>query len=188
VRRRRLLATLGAAGLGAAAGCVAPRIADRPCPPVATDADRHVCSHTGTAGGLSIAVSDPVRPPARESLEDVRVRIANRTGAPVTIAPRDWRVFRNAGRGWRERDPGLADPTTETVPEGGSVSWSGLDALWGVGAAGPTPRGLYAGVVRAGAGDAVVDLVALVRVRARTGGRAVSPGSAARARRPGRAR
>lgn len=164
--RRHVLALLG----GTLAGCTTPalsvpRIEDQPCPPVEVHASRSVCSHAEPHDGLQITAEPTAVSTDPESLGTVSVEIENRTGTPVEYDPYRWRVYRNAGWGWTEREePSNPRSDADTIPPGGSAGWSGIDALWKIGATGPTPAGLYAAVTTVAVGEKLVACVALVRV------------------------
>lgn len=174
--RRALLALVAPALAGCAGAAPLPSIDDQPCPPLDLPEDRAVCSHTDAPGRIDVSVSPVTVPPAPESLEAVRLRVANGRDVAMRYDPARWRLHRDAGLGWREREGSFgAPPGVETMPPGGSVSWSGVDALFDLGAAGRTPPGLYAAVLPvwpgggdgdrpAGASDGAVACVFLFRV------------------------
>ena len=148
--RRTMLAAATAAIAGCATGPLlpVPRIADQPCPPLDLPEPRAVCSHTDESGGIDVSVDPSTASTAPESLEPVRLRVENGTDAPLLYDGRDWRLYRHGGTRWRRReDIGSGPHGVETMPPGGSASWSGIDALFRLGAAGRTPAGLYAAVL-----------------------------------------
>ncbi|MFC7172509.1 hypothetical protein ACFQL0_02250 [Haloplanus litoreus] len=65
-----------------------------------------------------------------------------RHGRPLRYDTADWRLYRDAGTGWRRREEIRDGPRdVETMPPGGSASWSGIDALFRLGADGRTLQG-----------------------------------------------
>lgn len=157
--RRRVLAVAGSALTGAAvAGCQAPldsipRIEDQDCPPMDRLADETVCSHTDTDGGIDLDVTPSSVPTGPEALEDLRLLIENNGDETITYDPRGWELYRTTGGGWNRRESDRSSSgETEQLPPGNSASWSGLDAIFGLGGDGPTPAGLYAAVLTVGSG------------------------------------
>lgn len=164
--RRTLLAAMSAgfAGCAGAPALSVPNVDAQPCPPVDLPADRAVCSHTDGDGDVSLSVSAAEFSTAPESLEALSLRID--TSATLRYREDGWRLFRNAGWGWTERDVSGGLSGSESIPAGKSAGWHGIDALFHLGAAGPTPAGLYAAVlpVWVNAADTRVACVFLFRV------------------------
>lgn len=159
------LAVTGLAGCADVSPLSVPRIASQSCPPFDVDG-RAVCSHTDEPGGLDVTVSNPVVSTDREALERSTFRIDNGTDDVVETNPEHWRLHRNAGLGWSRREFSPAMTDVVRLEPGHSASWSGLDALFKLGATGSTPRGLYAAVLPARAGEEPVNLFVLFRVAA----------------------
>jgi hypothetical protein len=164
--RRTVLALAAVSGCATGPLLPIPRIDDQPCPPLSLVESRAVCSHTDAAGGIDVSVTPSRVSTAREALEPVRLLVENGTADPLRYDPAEWRLYRDAGTGWRRReDVGGGPAGAETVPPGGSASWSGVDALFRLGASGRTPAGLYAAVLPVWPGrDGSVACVFLFRV------------------------
>jgi hypothetical protein len=148
--RRTVLAVATATLAGCATGPLLPipRIADQPCPPLDLPEPRAVCSHTDDPGGVDVSVEPSSVSTAPEALEPVRLLVENGTETPLRYDGTTWRLYRHGGTRWRRReDVGSGPRGVETMPAGGSASWSGIDALFRLGAAGRTPAGLYAAVL-----------------------------------------
>lgn len=182
-RRRVLALATGAVSVVPFAGCTVPvgpvpRVGDQPCPPLDSIADRSVCSHTDSTGGIGVSVSPTTVSTAPESLSDVTIRIENGTDRPLAVwrsSSGRWRLYRTTGFGWNERDvPDSGSVAPDAIEPGGAFSVSGLDALFRLGATGSTPAGLYAAVLTVGRGASAagterntgtpVDCVCLFRV------------------------
>lgn len=150
IPRRTVLALSSAAFAGCSSGPLmpVPRIANQNCPPLDLPEPRAVCSHTDTVDGLDISVSPSTVSTAPESLEPVRLLVENEMGSTLRYDPSGWRLYRNARLGWKQRGETYGGPLdVETMPPGGSASWSGIDGLFRLGAAKGTPAGLYAAVL-----------------------------------------
>lgn len=143
-----------------------PRIADQPCPPLDLPEPRAVCSHSDPSHGLTLSVSPSTVSTAPEALEPVRLLIENGTDSSLRYDPSRWRLYRNTGMGWNRRGETYGAPSgVETMPPGGSASWSGIDGLFELGPASRTPAGLYAAVLpvqRDGGDEGLGDVIACV--------------------------
>lgn len=147
-----VLASVSVAGYSVPGGSV-PRIENQPCPPLDRVTDQSVCSHTDTSGSIDVSVSPTTVSTERESLENVTIRIENNTDDPLTIDPKRWNLYRTTGFGWSERDlPARESDNTHVIQPDGAFTWSGLDALFDLGASGSTPPGLYAAAITVGKG------------------------------------
>jgi hypothetical protein len=150
VPRRAFLALTSAVFAGCSSGPLlpVPRIADQSCPPLDLPERRAVCSHTDTPDGIDLSTSPSAVSTATESLESVRLLVENGLESPLRYDPSSWRLYRNAGLGWNQRGETYGGPReVETMPPGGSASWSGIDGLFRLGTARDTPAGLYAAVL-----------------------------------------
>ncbi|GAB6860880.1 hypothetical protein ACFR97_00275 [Haloplanus litoreus] len=168
--RRTVLAMAALSGCATGPLLPIPRIDEQPCPPLDLTETRAVCSQTDAAGGIDVSVTPSTVSTAPEALGSVRLLVENGTDAPLRYDTADWRLYRDAGTGWRRREEIRDGPRdVETMPPGGSASWSGIDALFRLGADGRTPAGLYAAVLtvwpdRDGASGESVACVFLFRV------------------------
>jgi len=159
--RRTVLAVAAFAGCATGPLLPIPRIGEQPCPPLDLVETRAVCSHTDAAGGIDVSATPSTVSTAPEALAPVRLLVENGTAGPLRYDPAEWRLYRDSGTGWRQReDIGGGPRGVETMPPGGSASWSGIDSRFRLGATGRTPAGLYAAVlpvwpVRNGSGESV---------------------------------
>jgi hypothetical protein len=134
-----------------------PRIDDQSCPPLDVRADRTVCSHADERGGIDVNASPTTVSPASEAVERITLRIDNRADSPLRFDGSRWRLYRNAGYGWRERQVSAGALGEHTIEPGETVSWSGIDAWLGLAPDDRANAGLYAAVLpTAVAGDRVV--------------------------------
>lgn len=167
---RRALLAAATASTTALAGCTrlpgvsVPRIDGQPCPPVDVAADRSVCSHHDPEE-IVVTASSQQFSTERESLESLSLDIENGTDTPLVFDGDRWRLFRNEGFGWSEREVDVrGSDSAETIEAGESFGWHGIDAMFELGAAGPTPAGLYAAVLPVDDDGARVVCVFLFRV------------------------
>lgn len=138
------------AGCGEIPAITTPQINEQPCPPppVNHPADSVICSHADTHSDIEVIASPTNFSTTPESLQGLSLTITNETERQLRFTRGQWRLYRNAGWGWREQEVSvLSSGETETIESGGSWSWSGIDAMFDLGAAGRTPAGLYVAVL-----------------------------------------
>lgn len=184
--RRRLLRGLGSAVALGVAGCTdtagdtdpeqgpggsadAP-LEDRACPPVRTDHDRAVCSHTVDTAEAAVSLdATPERAPLDGELpaEEIELRLHNQSTADLTFNPNSWAVWYDDGDEWLKHVVEVSGTARVTVPAGETHLWTLREAL---GALSPDPSfepGLWAvviGVPDPETTDAWLSCLALVRL------------------------
>lgn len=181
MRRRHLLATIGAGATGAIAGCSGgsasstptadvPTIDDRDCPPYAIDLDGAVCSHTVEPTNAAVYLdANPTSAVLSNGTpaSEITLTLHNESTSDLEFNPHTWTISRRVDSGWQPLEEEIAGDEKVTLDGSETYSWSFVEAVESIRTDPTLGSGLYAAEIGAPdpeSNEAWLACIALVRL------------------------
>ena len=183
MRRRRVLATIGATVVTSIAGCGAqsgpttptatlPPFDEQDCPPYDVDLDGAVCSHTVDPDEAAVSLDAT---PSTAMLEggtpatEITLTLHDDAAADLRFNPYSWTISRWSDPEWEPLEKRVAGDARVTVAAGDAYSWSFVEAVEAIRTDPALDTGLYAaeiGVPDPASSEDWIACIALVRLTA----------------------